>query len=281
MQLRLGYNWLEVAMPLDFRSREEEGFSIKRFLRTVGAGVLVFLAFLAVGYYVVGPRITVSETGRVQLRLNNASAAAAATPEASLPSPETPMPKVEVYEKLSPEVTAGSGVIIGSREVAPFDYERYQQRQRERRAKRETTPAPEETPPPIEDEYFVPDDAASNDSPVSSDAPEPAAPAPPEPAPAEPPTPPPAPPANPKDPETRENALYRVQVGVYENRENANQVVQRLTASGYEVSIVPFQRDGKTVYRVQTLVTSDKAKAEALKNQLESQGFPAVVAQVR
>lgn len=274
-------------MPLDFRSREEEGFSIKRFLKTVGAGVAVFLAFLAVGYYFVGPRITVSESGRVQLRLNNANAAALAQ-EPTPVNAEKPMPKVEVYEKLSPEVTAGSGVIIGSREVAPFDYEQYQQKQRARRAKREPepTPASDESPPPIEDEYFVPDDAALSDTPVFTDDSEPASPAPAptpsEPKPVEPPaTPPATTPAPSKGAETSENTLYRVQVGVYENRENANQVVQRLIASGFEASIVPFQRDGKTVYRVQTLVTKDKAKANAMKNQLESQGFPAVVAQVR
>jgi cell division protein FtsN len=66
-----------------------------------------------------------------------------------------------------------------------------------------------------------------------------------------------------------------VQVGIYESRENANQVAQSLLASGFEASIVPFQREGKTLYRVQTLVTRDRAKAEALKNQLESRGFPA------
>jgi cell division protein FtsN len=75
--------------------------------------------------------------------------------------------------------------------------------------------------------------------------------------------------------------LYRVQVGVYESRENANQVVQSLLASGFDASIVPFQRDGKTLYRVQALVTRDRAKAEALKNQLASKGFPAVVAKVQ
>jgi cell division protein FtsN len=77
--------------------------------------------------------------------------------------------------------------------------------------------------------------------------------------------------------EPQENALYRVQVGVYESRENANQVAQSLLASGFDASIVPFQRDGKTLYRVQALVTRDRAKAEALKDQLASKGFPAVV----
>jgi len=266
-------------MPLDFRSRDEEGFSVKRFLKTVGAGVAVFLVFMAVGYYGLGPRIMVSEDGRIQLRLTRA-------PEASTPSQATapepkPMPKVAVQEKLPPDVTAGTGVIIGSREVAPFDYERYQQKRRARKPK-STAPAeetPADAPPPIEDEYFVPDDpveSPATEPPTETPAQEPPAPTPTEPTP---PTEPTAPSRTETEPQA--SALYRVQVGVYENRENANQVVQSLLASGFEASIVPFQRDGKTLYRVQTLATRDRAKAEALKNQLASKGFPAVVARAQ
>jgi cell division protein FtsN len=259
-------------MPLDFRSRDEEGFSVKRFLKTVGAGVAVFLIFMAVGYYGLGPRITVTEEGRIQLRMTRAPADAA-QPQAAAPEPK-PMPKVAVQEKLPPDVTAGTGIIIGSREVAPFDYERYQQKRRERKPK-SIAPAdepPADPPAPIEDEYFVPDETP--EPPAS----EPSAP---EPTPAEPN--PQAEPAAPQRTETepQENALYRVQVGVYESRENANQVAQSLVASGFDASIVPFQRDGKTLYRVQALATRDRAKAEALKDQLASKGFPAVVAKVQ
>ncbi len=260
-------------MPLEFRSREEEGFSIKRFLKTFGAGVAVFLIFMAVGYYLIGPRIAVSEDGRLQLRLASKPAA----PSAETLNAEKPMPKVEVYEKLSPEVTAGTGVIIGSREVAPFDYERYQQKRRERKAKQpvETSPPTDESPAPTDDEYFVPDETAS-ETPPSSETP--VEPAPVEPQPAEPAPPPP----QQTEPQFSQlGGLYRVQIGVYESRENANQVVQSLIASGFDASIVPFQRDGKTLYRVQALVTRDKAKADALKSQLESKGFPAVVAKVQ
>lgn len=257
-------------MPLDFRSRDEEGFSVKRFLKTVGAGVAVFLIFMAVGYYGLGPRITVTEEGRIQLRTTRAPENGA-TPQATTAPEPKPMPKVAVQEKLPPDVTAGTGIIIGSREVAPFDYERYQQKRRERKPK-SIAPAdepPADPPAPIEDEYFVPDETP--EPPAS----EPSAP---EPTPAEPN--PQAEPAAPQRTETepQENALYRVQVGVYESRENANQVAQSLVASGFEASIVPFQRDGKTLYRVQALATRDRAKAEALKNQLSSKGFPAVVA---
>ena len=262
-------------MPLDFRSRDEDGFSVKRFLKTVGAGVAVFLIFMAVGYYGLGPRIMVSEDGRIQLRLTRAPEASA-PPQATAPEPK-PMPKVAIQEKLPPDVTAGTGVLIGSREVAPFDYERYQQKRRERKPK-SIAPAdepPADPPAPIEDEYFVPDETPE------PPAPEPSAPEPPAPTPTEPN--PPMEPAAPQRTETEshENALYRVQVGVYESRENANQVAQSLLASGFDASIVPFQRDGKTLYRVQALVTRDRAKAEALKDQLASKGFPAVVAKVQ
>jgi hypothetical protein len=146
-------------MPLDFRSREEDGFSIKRFLKTVGSGVAVFLIFMAVGYYGLGPRITISEEGRLQLRLTNTPTDAPSPHTASLNS--KPMPKVVVQERLPPDVTAGTGVIIGSREVAPFDYERYQQKRRERQSKPVAPPeeTPADAPPPIDDEYFVPDES--------------------------------------------------------------------------------------------------------------------------
>jgi cell division septation protein DedD len=260
-------------MLLDFRSRDDAGFSIKRFLKTVGAGVAVFLVFMAIGYYGLGPRITVSEDGRIQLRLTNAPSDAAHSHAASPDS--KPMPKVVVQEKLPPDVTAGTGVIIGSREVAPFDYERYQRKRRERQTKPVASPeeTPADEPPPIDDEYFVPDESEeppAPESPAPQPEPPPAAPTPPQ-EPAAPPAP---------QTETHASTLYRVQVGVYESRENANQVVQGLLASGFEASIVPFQREGKTLYRVQTLVTRDRAKAEALKSQLESRGFPAVVAKV-
>lgn len=257
-------------MPLEFRNREDEGFPVRRFLKSFGAGVAVFLIFMAVGYYLIGPRITISEDGRLQLRLVSKPAESSAETPAAAETKS--MPKVEVYEKLSPDVTAGTGVIIGSREVAPFDYERYQQKRRERKPKPsvESVPQTEEPPAPTDDDYFVPDD--SPDQPVL----EPAEPAP---VPTEPPPtePAPQPPTQTETETPQQNALYRVQVGVYESRENANLAAQSLYSSGFEASIVPFQRDGKTLYRVQVLVTRDKAKADALRSQLESKGFSATI----
>ncbi|OYT73973.1 MAG: hypothetical protein CFK49_00650 [Armatimonadetes bacterium JP3_11] len=257
-------------MPLEFRSREDEGFSIRRFLKTFGAGVAVFLIFMAIGYYLIGPRITVSEEGQLRLRFAAHSRGdSVAPPDANAAKP---MPKVEVYEKLAPDVTAGTSAIIGSREVAPFDYEQYQQKRRERKPKPPATipPQADATPTATDDDYFVPD--TPPDEPVSPPM-EPA------PTPTEPPTtePTPQPPTQTETTTPQQNALYRVQVGVYENRENANLTAQELRSRGFEASIVPFQRDGKTLYRVQVLVTRDRAKADMLKSQLESKGFPATI----
>lgn len=256
-------------MPLDLRSREDEGFSIRRFLKTFGAGVAVFLIFMAVGYYLIGPRITVSEAGQIRLGLASPPKSDSVAP--SDPNATKPMPKVEVYEKLSPDVTAGTGVIIGSREVAPFDYERYQQKRRERKPKPPvgTAPQQDEMPLSTDDDYFVPDE--SPDEPISTPM---------EPVPAPTAEPAPQPPTQTETETPQQNALYRVQVGVYESRENANLAAQALHSNGFEASIVPFQRDGKTLYRVQVLVTRDRAKADALKSQLESKGFTATIVKV-
>jgi intein-encoded DNA endonuclease-like protein len=68
---------------------------------------------------------------------------------------------------------------------------------------------------------------------------------------------------------------------VYDQRENANAVAQTLRENGFPVSIVPFQIEGRTRYRVQVLVTRDRSTAERMKQQLESKGFPAYIAEVR
>lgn len=251
-------------MPLDFRTvEEEEGFNWRRLLVRLGTGIGVFLVFLVIGHYVVAPLI---------FRTQSTS-----EPPAEQRALQTPPPKVEIYEKLPSDITAATGTIIGSREVAPFNYEEFdRKRKAQKQRPAEATPSDPEEPL-----VLVPEEEPETPAPV----PEAPATSPTEP---EPPSVPSAePPAAPSQeleiesetppPQAR---LYRVQVGVYESRENANQVLQTLIASGFEASIVPFQRDGRTLYRVQTLVTRDRAKAEQAKQKLESQGFPATIVAV-
>jgi cell division protein FtsN len=256
-------------MPLDFRTVDEDrSFSMRRFLRTVGLGVGVFLAFLALGYYVIGPRLTFTPEGIPKLQWHTGSS----EPAGNSPTQPPPPPKVEVYEKLPADVVAATGAELGSREVAPFDYERYLQRRAKVRPRKQATEI--ETPvqqemPAEDDTLVVPDEPeVPADEPPADIAP---------PAPAEAPTPSPAP----EPPQKEAPRLYRVQVGVYDQRENANAVAQTVRASGFPASIVPFQVEGRTRYRVQVLVTRDRSQAEQMKRQLESRGFPAYIAEVR
>ena len=261
-------------MPLDFRTvDEDEGFSMKRFLRTVGLGVAVFLAFLALGYYVIGPHLTFTPEGMPQLRWRTHEQDTETTPSKQLPS----LPKVEIYEKLPAEVVAATGAEIGAREVAPFDYDQYLKRRAKTRLQKQLSqpesPANENTPS-SEEPLVVPSEPETPSTEAPADTPEP--PTAEEPAPV-----PQSHPSPPQTPQEERSALYRVQVGVYDQRENANAVAQTLIASGFQASIVPFQAEGRMRYRVQVLVTRDRAKAEQMKQQLESKGFTAYIAKLR
>ncbi len=259
-------------MPLDFRSvDEDEGFSMRRFLKTVGFGVAVFLVFLALGYYVIGPRLTFTPEGTPKLRWRADTGAA----DSSRQPP--PMPKVEVYEKLPADVVASTGAEIGAREVAPFDYDRFvKRREKVRQQKRaESVETPADEGAPSDEETLIVPEAEPEPPPADTPAETPAE------LPAEPPAPQPEPKPAAPPPSSGEQTLYRVQVGVYDQRERANALVQTLNASGFAATIVPFQAEGRTRYRVQVLVTRDRAKAEQVKQQLESRGFPAYIAVLR
>jgi len=259
-------------MPLDFRTvDEDEGFSMKRFLRTVGLGVAGFVMFLALGYYVIGPRLTFTAEGITQLRWRAGTKSTEAPPSNQPP----PAPKVEIYEKLPPEVVATTGAEVGTREVAPFDYDQYLKRRakvRTQKSNTQSSSSAEDSASAEDKPLVVPEEPPASDVPAETTEP-PMAEAP-APAPSSPPTQPAAPPEH-------SPRLYRVQVGVYDQRENANVVAQTLAAGGFQASIVPFQADGRKRYRVQVLVTRDRAKAEQMKHQLEEQGFTAYIAEVR
>ncbi|HHV44014.1 MAG TPA: SPOR domain-containing protein [Firmicutes bacterium] len=66
---------------------------------------------------------------------------------------------------------------------------------------------------------------------------------------------------------TTETTLYRVQVGSFRHRENAEQLANRLRASGYEVYVTPEP------YRVQVGAFSQRDNAEKLLQELKAQGY--------
>lgn len=76
------------------------------------------------------------------------------------------------------------------------------------------------------------------------------------------------------DPTEGAKKLYRVQVGAYQKRENAEKKLRQISATGTDCFITELQ-DG--FYRVQCGAYSIKANAEAKKNALNYIGFDAII----
>ena len=76
------------------------------------------------------------------------------------------------------------------------------------------------------------------------------------------------------DPTEGAKKLYRVQVGAYQKRENAEKKLRQISATGTDCFITELQ-DG--FYRVQCGAYSIKANAEAKKNALNYMGFDAII----
>lgn len=76
------------------------------------------------------------------------------------------------------------------------------------------------------------------------------------------------------DPTEGVKKLYRVQVGAYEVRENAERKLRQISATGTDCFITEKQ-DG--FYRVQCGAYSIRANAEAKKDSLQYMGFDAII----
>lgn len=71
------------------------------------------------------------------------------------------------------------------------------------------------------------------------------------------------------------NTLYRVQVGAFAVKENAEKMQQKLRADGYDTIIKVVS----SLYKVQTGAFSIKENAEKMKEQLEAAGYPTYMAE--
>ena len=78
------------------------------------------------------------------------------------------------------------------------------------------------------------------------------------------------PPASPE--RAPSNILYRVQVGVFSERQNADRMVARLKELGYDAIIL-----GGPPYRVQTGAFSSRENADRFSDELKSKGFEVIV----
>jgi|GEM_PF-5603983 len=68
---------------------------------------------------------------------------------------------------------------------------------------------------------------------------------------------------------TTPKILYRIQAGLFLDRKNAQEVVEKLKQQGVPAVIVQLEREGKVLYRVQTGAFSSQSNAERMKEQLE------------
>ncbi len=89
------------------------------------------------------------------------------------------------------------------------------------------------------------------------------------------PAPAPAGPAS-RDQSARNDApragAFVVQLGTFENRENADRLVRDMTAKGFAAFVAPFKTSGRELYRVRVGPARDRAAAEALAAQLKRAG---------
>ncbi len=137
------------------------------------------------------------------------------------------------------------------------------------------TPAPEPTPTP------EPVEPIAEPTPTPKPSPSPSPKATPKPKPSPTPTPATGTPDDPEDqammPQTAPSAaptrMYRVRVGTFDAKENAEARAAELRAVGYEASLSTDVSDGKIVYRVQVAAYKSEKSAQDFAKQVQSKGF--------
>jgi cell division septation protein DedD len=68
---------------------------------------------------------------------------------------------------------------------------------------------------------------------------------------------------------------YRVQVGVFQDVDNARKMADRLAGAGYQPSMTTSKSSGGTLYRVQAGPFQGRKAAETAVRDLSQQGIPA------
>lgn len=76
------------------------------------------------------------------------------------------------------------------------------------------------------------------------------------------------------------NKLYRVQVGSFSIKSNADKLKSKLSKLGYDTIVVRADVNSRTFYRVQVGAYSVKNNAVNMKNKLKSDGFDSIIVEV-
>lgn len=76
------------------------------------------------------------------------------------------------------------------------------------------------------------------------------------------------------------NKLYRVQVGSFSIKSNADNLKSKLSKLGYDTIVVKAKVNSRTFYRVQVGAYSVKNNAVNMQNKLKSDGFDSIIVEV-
>lgn len=74
------------------------------------------------------------------------------------------------------------------------------------------------------------------------------------------------------------STLYRVRVGTFSNRENAQNLATELIGRGYTASTLPQQIGGKTIYHLQVGAFRDEKRAREIQKELKANGYDSTIA---
>ena len=72
-------------------------------------------------------------------------------------------------------------------------------------------------------------------------------------------------------------SIYRVQAGVFIQRDNAEKLTEKLKAEGYSPYLKSIEKEGGRWYRVQVGAFKDRLNAQELTNELKRRGYPACI----
>ena len=72
-------------------------------------------------------------------------------------------------------------------------------------------------------------------------------------------------------------SIYRVQAGVFIQRDNAEKLTEKLKAEGYSPYLKSIEKEGGRWYRVQVGAFKDRLNAQELTNELKRRGYPAYI----
>ncbi|HLK55206.1 MAG TPA: SPOR domain-containing protein [Chthonomonadaceae bacterium] len=87
-----------------------------------------------------------------------------------------------------------------------------------------------------------------------------------------------APPRDNNDSKPAAAGFYRVQIGVFGTREQAEQLVKEAQGKGFEAQIKVIQKEGQTLYKVQHSAHKTRANAEKEGQKLTEAGFQIYIA---